>query len=145
LIEEGTVIDHIPAGRGLQISALLGLDRHTSRVTIGLNLVSRRLGKKDLIKVEQLELTPDEANQIALLAPRATINIVQEHRVARKFQVTTPEVIERIIVCPNRRCITNCEPVATRFQVKRWQGETWLRCHYCEKRSMQSEIEAYRT
>lgn len=143
-IREGTVIDHIAAGSALAICRLLGIDRHAGQVTIGLNLISKRLGHKDVIKVSGREITPDEANRLALLAPCATINIVKEHQVASKFRVECPEVVEGMIVCPNPRCITNCEPVESRFGVTPRQGEKWLRCHFCERSYPQSEIESYR-
>jgi len=144
-IESGTVIDHITAGRALAICALLGLDRHPGQVTIGLNLKSRRVGRKDVIKVSDREISAEEAGRIALLAPCATLTIVQDHKVASKSAVECPREVRGLVVCPNRRCITNSEPVESRFRIAAHGDERLLRCHYCERTFSESEIESYKT
>lgn len=144
-IENGTVIDHILVGYGLKIIDLLRINDHRHVVTIGLNLESQLMGHKDIIKVSGRQITPEEANQIAILSPLATINIVRNFEVESKFRVRPPEMIERIVVCPNSRCISNCAGIASRFEVQNLQGALWLRCHYCEKGYSQSEIKGYRT
>ena len=84
-IENGTVIDHIPAGQGMRIVRLLKLADHKKKVTLGLNLPSKSLGYKDLIKVEGREISVEEANQIALFAPKASINIIRNFQIQKKF------------------------------------------------------------
>jgi aspartate carbamoyltransferase regulatory subunit len=132
-IDEGTVIDHIPAGQGLALIKMLQLDRHQKRISIGLSLPSTHHGKKDMIKVVEKEFSPEEVNSIALFAPEATISIIREKQVAKKFQVVIPEKIEGFGQCPNERCITNHEPLTSSFTVSQQNNETKLCCHYCRK------------
>lgn len=132
-IEQGTVIDHIPAGQGMRIVRLLKLADHKKKVTLGLNLSSRSLGYKDIIKVEAREVTEEEANQIALFAPKATINIIRGYQITKKFSVTLPEAIAKILTCPNSQCITNHELIPTHFLVSRYGSKVMLQCNYCEK------------
>ncbi|MCC5831521.1 MAG: aspartate carbamoyltransferase regulatory subunit [Chlamydiales bacterium] len=132
-IGEGTVIDHIPAGEGMRIVRLLELAGHRHQVTLGLNLPSKRLGYKDLIKVEGREVTEEEASQIAIFAPHATINIIRGYRIAKKFTVTLPEKVSQVLCCPNERCITNHESTPTRFEVSKRIRSVQLKCYYCEK------------
>ncbi|MEK7623611.1 MAG: aspartate carbamoyltransferase regulatory subunit [Patescibacteria group bacterium] len=139
-IKDGTVIDHVASGRALQIIRVLNLSANNQTVTVGLNLPSRAMGHKDLIKVEGLELSADEANRVAILAPEATMNIIKNYEVVKKFPVTIPEIIERLIACPNPACITNNEPMPTKFFVLNQKKKLQLSCAYCEKKFEQSEI-----
>lgn len=132
-IEKGSVIDHIPAGQGMQIVRLLKLASHKKKVTLGLNLPSRSLGYKDIIKVEEREISEEEANQIAIFAPKATINIIKSYQVEKKFVVTIPQSIIRILICPNSNCITNHEKVVTNFRVEPLGRKVNLQCNFCEK------------
>src|SRR5262249_17956055 len=132
-IENGTVIDHIPAGQGMRIVRLLKLAGHKKKVTLGLNLPSQSLSYKDIIKVEEREISPDEANQIAIFAPKATINIIRNFQIENKFTVTMPEMLAKILPCPNQRCITNHETMDTRFRINNFGKKVMLECHYCEK------------
>jgi len=132
-IESGTVIDHIPAGQGMRIVRLLKLADYKNKVTLGLNLPSQSLGYKDLIKVDSREVSEEEANQIALFAPKATINIIRGYQIEKKFSVNLPETVSKILTCPNQKCITNHEQVATHFQVNRYGQTVILQCGYCEK------------
>lgn len=132
-IKHGTVIDHIPTGRATDIVRLLKVPRNGHRVTVGMNLDSRAMGKKDLIKIEGLAVSPDEANRVALLAPEATINIVKNFKVTKKFTVTLPPLIERALLCPNPTCITNDERTHTAFGVRKLKKAILLTCRYCEK------------
>jgi aspartate carbamoyltransferase regulatory subunit len=132
-IKEGTVIDHIAAGCALKIISLLKLADNEACVTVGLNLKSQSMGLKDLIKVENLTLTPHHAAQIAIFSPRATINVIVNYKVAKKFPVQMPEAIQSVLHCPNDRCITHSEPVETLFTVEENNGSVHLRCRFCEK------------
>lgn len=132
-IENGTVIDHIPAGQGMRIVRLFKLADHKKIVTLGLNLPSQSLGYKDLIKVEGKEISEEEANQIALFAPKATINIIRNFHIEKKFVVTIPKVICKILLCPNQKCITNYEQVTTSFSVNHYGQKVSLQCNYCER------------
>ncbi len=132
-IENGTVIDHIDAVQGTRIVRLLKLAEHKNQVTLGLNLPSKSLGYKDIIKVEGREISAEEANQIALFAPKATINIIRNYKIEKKFTVSLPETITGILSCPNQRCITNHEQMTTHFRVVRFGPKVTLQCDFCEK------------
>jgi len=132
-IKEGTVIDHVAVGNALKIISLLKLADNEACVTVGLNLKSQSMGLKDLIKVENLTLTPTHAAQIAIFSPRATINVIVNYKVAKKFPVQMPEAIQSVLNCPNDRCITHSEPVQTLFTVEENNGSVLLRCRFCEK------------
>lgn len=132
-IGEGTVIDHIPAGYGMRIVRLLRLADHRNMVTLGLNLPSKRLGYKDLIKVEGREVSEEEAQQIAIFAPKATLNIIRDFQLVKKSTLTLPEKVEKILRCPNERCITHFEEMFTRFEVCQLPQAVRLKCAYCEK------------
>lgn len=128
-IESGTVIDHVLVGSGMRIVRLLKLTEGRHRVTLGLNLPSKSLEYKDLIKVEGREISIEEANQIALFAPQATINIIRNFRPHMKFKVSLPQSVKGILRCPNELCVTNHEEMATHFRVRKG----FLSCYYCEK------------
>lgn len=129
----GSVIDHIPAGQGIKILKLFHLLDTRQRITVGLNLPSAALGSKDLIKVENTQLTADQANQLALFAPQATVNIIEDFKVVTKHQLELPGEIVGVFACPNSNCISHREPVRSRFGVRSTQGEVRLKRHYCEK------------
>lgn len=139
-IESGTVIDHIPPGVALQIFPLLALGGSHAPVTIDLNLPSGRMGRKDVIRISNAELSPEVTSRIALLAPYATVSLIQDRAVVSKFRVEPPERIEGMVICPNLRCITRQEPVRSSFQLLRRQEERSLRCCYCNRTFGQSEI-----
>lgn len=132
-IENGTVIDHIPAGSAMKIVDFLNLSSHKKRVTLGLNLPSATLGYKDIVKVEGRSLSEDEANKIAIMAPGATIAIIENFQVVKKFKVQMPKTIEKIFHCQNARCITNHEPILPLFDVRALSKKVELKCKYCDK------------
>ena len=129
-IEEGTVIDHIPQGKGLKVINTLGLGSEDRIVTMGMNFDSKKQGKKDIIKIEKRELTEDEANKLALIAPRATLNIIRDHKIVKKMNVMIPDKIKGI-KCHNPKCITRVEDITTRFNVTS-KDPLKIKCHYCE-------------
>lgn len=132
-INSGTVIDHIPARLGFRLLSLFRLTETDQRITIGLNLPSGQGRIKDLIKIENTFLTENQINQLAIYAPHATINKIENFAVVAKLTPVLPEIIEAVLVCPNANCISHNEPVHSRFAVKTRQEELYLRCHYCEK------------
>jgi aspartate carbamoyltransferase regulatory subunit len=137
----GTVIDHIHAGSALRIIKLLRLAEHEKMVTLGLNLPSKRLGLKDLIKVEERKLDPDEVNQVALFAPNATISIIENYEVIQKYPIALPDTINSVIPCPNPRCISNHEKIPSYlYVIQKMDQSVRLRCHYCRKSISQEEI-----
>lgn len=130
-IKNGSVIDHLNAGSAIRVINLLKLDASRKRVTLGLNLPSASMGLKDLIKIEDREITDAEAELIALFAPKATINIIRDYQCETKFPVSMPNRARVYLLCPNPRCITNHEPVSTEFRILQMGNRVELECHYC--------------
>jgi aspartate carbamoyltransferase regulatory subunit len=131
-IKAGTVIDHINGGYALDVVKILGITGREKRVmTIAVNVPSKRLGAKDIVKIEGRALSSREVNRIALVAPHATINIIRDYDVVEKLEVKLPKVIEGIIKCVNPACISNSnEPAVAKFYVQE-EEPLLLKCHYC--------------
>ena len=112
-IENGTVIDHIPAEKTYQVVNLLQLEKMDTPVTIGYNLPSKKIGKKGIIK---------------------------DYEIVEKKTVKTPDTLKGIVKCNNPKCITNNEPMQTLFHtVDKVQGI--VRCHYCDKEQLLGKVE----
>jgi len=128
-IRNGTVIDHVSGGQALNVLSILGIDGSEGLgVSVGMNVPSDRLGHKDVVKVEDRELSQSEVDVISLIAPEATINIIRDFEVVQKNRVDRPETVVGLLSCPNRNCITNAnEPVESKFQVV----DDGVRCAYC--------------
>ena len=142
-IENGTVIDHITANKSLHILKILGLpDDDIINVTVAMNVSSKETGRKDIVKIENREIDHEELNQSALIAPKATINIIRDYEVIKKDKIILPNEITSIIKCTNNKCITNYEnePITSKFRVIESQPPV-LRCHYCEKLIKNEDIE----
>ncbi len=135
-IKEGVVVDHIPQRDALKIMNILGLDNGSSNnnsiVTLGINLESGKHGRKDVVKIENKELTREELNKISLIADDATVSIIKDHEVAEKVKITVPNIVDSIIKCGNSNCITNHQPIKTRFK-KVKESPLRMKCHHCEK------------
>jgi aspartate carbamoyltransferase regulatory subunit len=98
-----------------------------------MNVESSKLGKKDIVKVEDRELKEEEVNRIALIAPDATINIIRDFLVIEKHLVDLPDLIIGVVRCQNPSCISNTEePIKSRMLVKT-KNPVVLRCVYCEQ------------
>ena len=138
-VENGTVIDHIPAEKLFDVINVLGIQNLENTVTFGYNLISSKLGKKGIIKIWDKFLKDDEINKLALVAPTAKINIIKDFEVAEKKAVMVPEHVEGIVKCVNPKCITNNEPMATLFHVTD-KDNCIVKCHYCEKEQKREEI-----
>jgi len=133
-IENGTVIDHIPAQNLFSVISILGLDNFTENsITFGTNFKSVRLGKKAIIKVSNKYFQDIEINKIALVAPHAKLNIIKNYKVIDKREVNVPSVIKSIVKCVNPKCITNNENITTKFDVINKDDNISLKCYYCEK------------
>jgi len=132
-IKDGTVIDHITAGNAVKVLHILGIPRSTSSiVSVAMNVKSK-FGKKDIVKVENRELDPNEVNKIALIAPKATINFIRDYEVAKKHKVKLPNEIIGIVSCSNPTCVSNAkEPVRSRFKVIS-KDPPRIKCYYCER------------
>jgi aspartate carbamoyltransferase regulatory subunit len=136
-IENGTVIDHIPSEKTYQVAQLLGLQNLETPVTIGYNLLSKKLGKKGIIKIADKFFTDEEISRLSVVAPNIVLNIIHDYEVVEKKTVVTPEEIKGIVKCNNPKCITNNEPMATFFHV----ADGILTCHYCEKEQDINKVE----
>lgn len=134
-LENGTVLDHIPAENVYKALDILNLKGIENPITIGINLNSKLYGRKGIIKIADRFFEDDELNRLALIAPHATVNIIRNFQVVEKRNLSMPDRIEGIARCMNPKCITNHQPVRTRFKVIEENGEISLLCHYCEKRS----------
>lgn len=139
-IKDGTVIDHIPAKSLFKVISILELNKIETPITIGSNLVSKKIGKKGIIKISDKFLSDNELNKIALFAPEAKINIIRNYNVVEKKVVQVPDYIEGIVKCMNPKCITNFEQVKTKFDVIDKKNVT-LKCKYCEKITDQDHFE----
>ena len=139
-IENGTVIDHIPAKSVFRVVKMLNLEDVATQVTIGFNLDSRKYGKKGIIKVSNMFFEKQDINKIALIAPKATLIVIKNFKVVEKRDVEIPDVIKRFVKCVNPNCITNHQQVATRFSVID-KEDLKLQCHYCEKITAKNNIE----
>jgi aspartate carbamoyltransferase regulatory subunit len=133
LIKNGTVIDHITPGNAVKVLHILGIPKTSSSIVSVAMHVKSRMGKKDIVKVENRELDPNEVDRIALIAPKATINIIRDYEVAEKHRVQLPDEITGIVTCSNPTCISNAhEPVKSRFRVIS-KDPTRIQCYYCER------------
>ena len=136
-IQNGTVIDHIPSEKAYQVAQLLKLAELDTPVTIGYNFRSKKLGRKGIIKVEDIFFTDEEISRLSVVAPNIVLNIIKNFEVVEKKTVTTPEEIHGIVKCNNPVCITNNEPMKTYFHVLNGV----LTCHYCEKEQDINKVE----
>ncbi len=131
-IENGTVIDHIPADVVFQVINILNLNNIRNQLMVGTNLDSKKLDKKGIIKVSNKYFEKDEINKIALIAPTASLIVIKDFTVVYKENVEVPNTVDKIVKCINPNCITNHEKVPTQFSVVD-KDDLSLLCHYCEK------------
>ncbi len=138
-IQNGTVIDHVPAKNLFKVIQILGLDKIETQITFGTNLESKKLGKKAIIKISGIYFEDEDINRIALVAPDAKLNIIRDYEVVEKKVVVVPDSITGIAKCMNPKCITNFENVTTKFRVVS-KINVALKCHYCEKITNQENL-----
>ena len=138
-LENGTAIDHIPPEHLFKVASLLELDRMDHRITIGNNLMSKKMGSKGVIKIADKLFEEDEINRIALVAPNVVLNIIRDYEVVEKKYISLPDRIVGIVKCNNPKCITNNEPMLSRFDVIDRENGT-LKCHYCERKINKENI-----
>lgn len=132
-IEKGTVIDHIPAGNAMDMLEAIETEPENGNIiSVAMNVQSSKLGKKDVLKIEDRELDSEEVTAAAILAPDATLNLVEDYNIVEKKKLELPETIKGVVECPNPDCITNKnEPVETRVEVVS-RAPVKVECHYCE-------------
>jgi len=135
-IERGTVIDHIPDWKADTVTKVLRLDRQAlmesnASVAILQNVVSKQLGRKDIVKIDSWRVREKDADILSLVFPGVTINYIEDGKVT-KYRPTVPDLIEGGLKCPELSCISNAErePVVPKFVTLK--PERLMRCHYCD-------------
>lgn len=132
-IQNGIVIDHISAGKGMMLYELLHLDELDCSVAIIKNVVSRKMGKKDIIKVDAD--IPVNIDVIGYIDPGATVNIIRDGVRAEKLTLQLPETLTNVIRCKNPRCITTTEQELDHiFKLTDKENQVY-RCVYCETKA----------
>ena len=139
-IENGTVIDHIPADKTYLVVRLLGLEDLKTPVTVGNNFISNKIGKKGIVKVSNKYFSNEEISRLSVIAPKIVLNIIKEYEVVEKKTVETPDELRGIVKCNNPKCITNNEPMETVFHVVDKERGI-LKCYYCDKEQEMSKVE----
>ena len=132
-LENGPVLDHIPAENVYKALGILNLRGIEYQITIGINLTSKFFGKKGISKIEDKFFEDDELNKLALIAPKATVNVIRDFKVVEKKKLVMPEEIHGVAKCRNPKCVTNHQPIKTWFKTIDNGNEISLLCHYCEK------------
>jgi len=134
-IKNGTVIDHVPSGKALSVLKMLGIGGGMSNpVSLVMNVPSKKMGGKDIIKVEDRELTQNELDRLALVAPDASVAIIRAYSVAEKLEINLTEEVVNVARCTFSNCITtnHREPLPHRLLVTN-RIPLELRCRYCGK------------
>ena len=133
-IKDGTVVDHIENGKALIVLRVLNITgREGNVVTVALNVPSSKHNKKDIIKVENKYLEKDETDKLALIAPRATINIIRDYKLVEKRKISLPDSIVGIFNCPNLNCVTNSDEYIQPTIDIIDKEKMMLRCKYCAR------------
>lgn len=139
-IENGTVIDHIPADKLFQVVRALNLTECETQILMGNNLDSKKLGKKGIIKCQDKFFEHSEINKIALMTPLATLIVIRDYNVVEKINIDTPDTVEGMVKCFNPKCITNNEAITAKFNVID-KKDIKLQCHYCQKITKKDTLE----
>ncbi|MBE6804936.1 MAG: aspartate carbamoyltransferase regulatory subunit [Ruminococcaceae bacterium] len=132
-IQNGYVIDHISAGRGMRLYELLGLDSADCSVAIIKNVTSRKLGKKDIIKIDAD--IPLNLEIIGYVDPGITVNIIKDGKLIEKRGIEMPETLTNVIKCKNPRCITTTEQEIKHIFKLTDREKRVYRCIYCETKA----------
>ena len=132
-IRNGIVIDHITAGSGMRLYDLLGLDRTDLSVAIIRNVSSRKMGKKDIIKIDAD--IPVDLDVIGYVDPAATINVIRDGVLVEKKSLSLPKTLTNVLKCKNPRCITSCEQELDHVFRLADEEKKLYRCVYCETKA----------
>ncbi len=139
-IENGTVIDHIPANKTYDVVRLLHLEESGEPITIGYNLPSSKMGKKGIVKISNRYFTQEEISRLSVVAPNIILNIIRNYEVVEKKVVVTPDELHGIVKCNNPKCICNNEPMLTYFTIAD-KASGMLKCHYCDREQDINKVE----
>ena len=138
-LENGTAIDHIPPRQLFKVADMLSLKELENTITIGNNFHSKKMGSKGIIKIADKFFEEDVINRIALIAPNVILNIIRDYEVVEKKTVELPDELVGLVKCNNPKCITNNEPMPTRFDVIDKESGT-AKCRYCERKINKEDI-----
>ena len=129
-IEQGIVIDHIPAGFGMKLFHYLKLDKADYTVALIINAFSKKTGRKDIIKINnEIDLDVDF---LGLINPDITINVIKNDKIVKKVKLTVPEKVVNVIQCKNPRCVTSVENYADHIFHLVDPKKRSYRCEYCD-------------
>ena len=132
-IQNGVVIDHITAGGGMKLYELLGLDTVDCSVALIRNVGSKKMGRKDIIKIDAA--IPVNLDVIGYVDPGATVNIIRDGVLVDKRSIDMPEQLINVIKCKNPRCITTCEQELDHVVRLTDREHKVYRCIYCETKA----------
>ena len=132
-IQNGVVIDHITAGGGMKLYGLLGLDTIDCSVALIRNVSSKKMGRKDIIKIDAA--IPIDFNVIGYVDPGATVNVIRDGVLVEKRSIEMPEQLVNVIKCKNPRCITTCEQELDHVVRLTDRENKVYRCIYCETKA----------
>ena len=132
-IQNGFVIDHIPAGRGMKLYELLDLESLDCSIALIKNVGSRNMGKKDMIKIDAA--IPINFDIIGFISPEVTVNIIRDGKIVEKKSMALPKVLTGVIRCKNPRCITSCEQELVQKFKLTYPEQLVYRCIYCETKA----------
>lgn len=132
-IKNGIVIDHIKAGKGKEVYDFLELETLTCPVALIRNVPSKKNGKKDIIKID--EIINIDMDVLGYMTPEATVSIIKDGKIESKSKIALPEVVKNVIKCKNPRCITSVEQgIEHEFKLVDSESKTY-RCVYCETKA----------
>jgi aspartate carbamoyltransferase regulatory subunit len=141
-ISDGTVIDHVTAGKALSVLRLLGNPQEKGvTVALVMNVRSSKMGRKDILKVEGVELTDEQIRKLALIAPLASVNIIRSYRVAQKKKAVPPEIITGVLRCTATTCVSVREKDSVPSVFSLINSSPLLyRCKYCGRDLSEHDI-----
>ena len=132
-IRDGIVIDHITAGSGMKLYRLLGLENLDAPVAMITNVVSRKIGRKDIIKIDAV--TEVDFDVIGYVDPGATVNIIRDGELKEKKRIDMPQKLVNVIRCKNPRCISTCEQELDQIFCLTNREKKEYRCAWCETKA----------
>ncbi len=141
-ISDGTVIDHVTAGKALSVLRLLGNPQERGiTVALVMNVRSSKMERKDILKVEGVELTDEQVQKLALIAPLASVNIIRSYQVSQKKKAVLPETITGVLRCTATTCVSVREKdsVPSVFSLVS-SSPVVYKCKYCGRDLNEHEI-----
>lgn len=130
-IKNGLVIDHIRPGSGPRIFSWLGLDKADFCVALIMNVPSKAMGRKDIIKIDNI--INIDYSVLGFIDPNITVNIVVDEHIAKKITLSLPEKVENVIMCKNPRCITSTEKYVPHVFKLVDKKRAEYKCEYCDE------------